>query len=72
MNPGIKDIIQRYHCPSELKNIFPIFSGTVLHAGQASGTVCLRDAGHEGRTIRGLFYPPEGRGRRVHASTSLG
>lgn len=46
LNPGIKGIIQRYYCFSELKND-PIFSVTVLHAGHASVTICSHDFWHE-------------------------
>lgn len=68
MNPGIKDIIQRYHCPSELKHA-PIFSGTVLHAGRTVGQFVFVMR-HEAELFGGLFYPPEG--REEPRSTSLG
>lgn len=56
MNPGIKDIIQRYYCPSELKNA-PIFTVTVLHAGHATVTMCILDFWRDAIVLGGLFYP---------------
>lgn len=56
VNPGIKDIIQRFYCLRELKNA-PIFSVTVLYDGHASMTICILDFWHEMILLCGSFYP---------------